>query len=181
MKIHLLGPSGSGTSTLGKAIADALDCAWLDSDDFFWEKTDPPFISKRSVDERIALLRNVMSGVDSWVLSGSVLGWGDLLKQEFDLVIYKYIDRDTRLARLREREKRRYGSRINEGREMHKSHCEFLEWAAAYEEGGMDMRSRMSELAWIDDLKCRVLKMEKAIPLKDELAAVLRILNEMAR
>jgi adenylate kinase family enzyme len=35
MKIHLLGPSGSGTSTLGKMIADKFNFAWFDADNFY--------------------------------------------------------------------------------------------------------------------------------------------------
>ncbi len=56
MKIHLLGPSGSGTSTLGKALGDRLGRPWFDSDDFFWIPTDPPFTTKRPADERGRLL-----------------------------------------------------------------------------------------------------------------------------
>jgi adenylate kinase family enzyme len=47
MFIHLLGPSGSGTSILGKAISQRLNIPWFDSDDIFWIKTDPPYTKKR--------------------------------------------------------------------------------------------------------------------------------------
>ena len=37
--IHIYGASGSGTSTLGRALADALGLVLMDSDDYFWQPT----------------------------------------------------------------------------------------------------------------------------------------------
>ena len=45
--IHVMGASGSGTTSLGRALADRLDIAHLDTDDFFWLPTDPPFTTPR--------------------------------------------------------------------------------------------------------------------------------------
>jgi adenylate kinase family enzyme len=45
--IHITGASGSGTSTLGQALAESVGCPWLDADDFFWLPTDPPYTDKR--------------------------------------------------------------------------------------------------------------------------------------
>ena len=38
MKIHLLGSSGSGTSTIGKILAKKLNIHFFESDDFFGKK-----------------------------------------------------------------------------------------------------------------------------------------------
>lgn len=35
-RIHILGASGVGTSTLGKALADKLNYCHLDTDDYYW-------------------------------------------------------------------------------------------------------------------------------------------------
>ena len=56
-RIHTVGGSGSGTSTLGEAIATALSYTWLDADDFFWEPTDPPYTTQRAKPKRIARRR----------------------------------------------------------------------------------------------------------------------------
>lgn len=47
MLIHIFGASGSGTSTLGRAVAAGLGWRFLDTDDFFWLPTDPPFTTPR--------------------------------------------------------------------------------------------------------------------------------------
>ncbi|WP_228410094.1 shikimate kinase [Chryseobacterium viscerum] len=35
MKIHIFGASGSGVTTLGKALSEELNLEYFDSDDFF--------------------------------------------------------------------------------------------------------------------------------------------------
>jgi adenylate kinase family enzyme len=45
--VHILGASGSGATTLGAALAQRLGFTHLDSDDFFWIKTDPPYVTPR--------------------------------------------------------------------------------------------------------------------------------------
>jgi adenylate kinase family enzyme len=52
MKLHIFGASGSGTTTLGRGLAAELGLMHLDSDDFFWEATDPPYTRRRPTPER---------------------------------------------------------------------------------------------------------------------------------
>ena len=46
-KIHVLGASGSGTTTTAKALAKILGYVHLDTDNYFWEPSDIPFTQKR--------------------------------------------------------------------------------------------------------------------------------------
>lgn len=56
--IHILGASGSGTTTLGRAIQQTFGHTHLDTDDYFWVPTDPPYIEKRIPHERQRLLKH---------------------------------------------------------------------------------------------------------------------------
>jgi adenylate kinase family enzyme len=172
MKIHLLGPSCSGTSTLGILIAEKYKIPWYDTDELFWIKTDPPFTKKRERNERINLLKDIFQKNDSLVLSGSAMGWGDFIKEYLDIVIYKYVEQDLRIKRLMEREIKRYGKRIEPGNDMYKIHKEFMEWNKKYETGGMEMRSRESELFWIKDIRCKIIKLEENKTPEEELKIV---------
>jgi hypothetical protein len=51
-------------------------------------------------------------------------------------------DKNVRIERLMEREKKHFGSRIELGGDMYQNHVEFIEWAAAYDTGDIDMRSK---------------------------------------
>jgi len=101
MLIHVTGASGSGTSTLGKALAGELGGAFLDADDFFWAPSDPPFQARRPVEERRSLLLTEFSRSDIAMRSGSVTAWGVEIEDVFDFIVFLYVDTALRLERLR--------------------------------------------------------------------------------
>src|SRR6266567_2046417 len=114
-RIHILGASGSGTTTLGRALAERLQCPHFDTDDYFWFPTEPPFTHQRERTERAQLLMDDLTAHDAWVVSGSLCGWGDAVIPLFALVVFLWISHDVRMARLRQREHARYGERILPG------------------------------------------------------------------
>jgi adenylate kinase family enzyme len=174
-RIHIFGPSGSGTSTLGRALAKKLDYRFLDTDDFYWLPTDPPFHMKRAIPDRLNLLTRELE-TPGWVLSGSLSGWGDPLVPFFDLVVFLYTPPEIRLARLRARERDRYGpARLEAGGDLHEKHVEFLDWAARYETAGLEIRSLFRHEQWLDELKTktRLLRLDGALPTADLVQAVL--------
>ena len=179
MKIHLLGPCGSGTSTVGRLIAKKYNYAWFDSDDFYWHKTNPPYTQKRTIDERINLINATLEQYDSWVLSGSMLKWGNHLRDAFDLVIYLYVDKDKRIKRLEKRERQNFGDRIDPGNDMGEIHKAFIEYSKRYEDGGMDIRSRLSENEWMKELKCKILRIESNMETEDEIELVSREIEKI--
>jgi adenylate kinase family enzyme len=168
-----MGASGSGTTALATALAAKHGHRHLDSDDFFWMPTNPPYQQKRPRAERLTLLEKALSESSSWVLSGSLCGWGDTLIAQFQLVVFLLVPRALRLARLREREAKRYGEEaIAPGGWRYEECRRFLDWAAQYDTGGRDMRSRALHEEWLRALPCPVLRLEGAMPLCDMLATV---------
>lgn len=43
----------------------------IELDDFFWMPTDPPFVTKRPVEERVRQNWSRKEAADRWVLTGS--------------------------------------------------------------------------------------------------------------
>src|SRR5215467_15983451 len=132
-RIHILGASGSGTTTLGRALAARLQCAHFDTDDYFWVPTDPPYTHQRERTERQRLLMDDLTAQEQWVLSGSPCGWGDVAIPLFELVVFLTIPHDIRMVRLRQRVHARFGKRILPGGDMYESSQAFLTRAASYE------------------------------------------------
>lgn len=161
-RIHILGASGSGTSTLGAALADRMGVAHLDSDDFYWLRTDPPYQTPRSVPERVALLRKALDAAGAWVLSGSLAGWGDPFMADFELVVFVYTAPEVRLPRLAERERRRYGAAIDPGGALHEHHLAFVDWAQSYDRPDFAGRSLATHRAWLSRLACPVTEVDGA-------------------
>ncbi len=167
IRIHIFGASGSGSTTLGKALADTIHCPHYDTDEYFWMPTDPPFQTVRGRTERQELLRHDLEKCNSWVLSGSLCGWGDFAIPMFDIIIFLWLPPAVRMERLKKREVERYGPCIeNPSDPRHKGHKEFLEWAAKYDTGGLDMRSKKRHEEWIASLPYKIIRLEQkqAVP-----------------
>ncbi len=152
-RIHVMGAPGAGTTTLGRQLAQRLGCAHFDSDDYHWFTTDPePYRRRRNPDHRRALLTADLDAHESWVLSGSLCGWGDVFAPRFDTVVFCTAPVAVRLARIRARELARYGpERLEIGGDLHDVFLKFLDWAAAYDTEPERMRSFAFEKNWVTE------------------------------
>ncbi|MBY5757280.1 adenylate kinase [Rhizobium leguminosarum] len=171
--IHVMGASGSGTTSLGRALAEKLDIAHLDTDDFFWLPTDPPFTTPRDAHERIGLLLDEVARHEGWVLSGSALKWGRQLEPLYDLIVFLRIDPELRMAHILAREIARYGNRIRPGGDMAVKSGEFLEWAASYDTAGPERRSLAAHEQWLETQTAPVLRLDSSLGIDDLTAEVL--------
>lgn len=165
--VHITGASGCGVSTLGAALAERRAVAHLDTDDFYWTPTEPPFRVSRAISDRLSLLRSAFdASPGGWVLSGSLDGWGDPLIPLFDRVVFISAPVEVRLARLAARERRRLGPAVDPGGARHAQHLDFLSYAAAYDTGvftgQMTGRYRARHEAWLEGLPCPVIRLDGA-------------------
>lgn len=173
MKLHITGASGSGTTTLGLALCERLKAQHYDTDDYFWTPTDPPFEEPRPMPERLERLSEELDASLDWVLSGSIGHWGDPLIPRFDLVVFLLVPTGVRLARLRDREQRYFGNEaLAPGGRMHENHVAFLDWAASYDDGGLEMRSLARHIAWLETLPCCVTRLEGEMTTEEQVEAV---------
>ena len=106
--IHILGASGGGTTTLGRALAERFGYTLLDTDDFFWLPTDPKYTTPRPVDERRRLLEEAVNAAPRCVISGSMTSWGDIFRS-LDFVIVVETPTPVRIERLLQREFAHFG------------------------------------------------------------------------
>ncbi len=160
MFIHITGASGSGTSTLGAALAAELGCSFLEVDDFLWLPTEPLYQALRAVDERLNLLLAALVRSGSAVVSGSVNGWGAEIENIFDGIVFLYVDTALRLERLHTRETQRFGQ----------ANPAFLTWAGQYDEGPPEGRSLARHKAWLAARSCPVLVLDGDLSTAERLA-----------
>jgi adenylate kinase family enzyme len=173
VRVHILGASGSGTTTLAAALSTRLGCAHFDTDDFFWLPTQPKFLEIRPVEERTTMLTGALDQARRWVLSGSLCGWGDVFIPRFELVVFMYIPPEIRMARLAQREADRYGAAaIASGGADRAKYETFMTWAAAYDTGDVSRTLAIHE-RWLTTLPCPVLRLTTAAPLADHLNQLL--------
>lgn len=150
MRVLITGASGSGTTTVGRSLAQAIDATYLDGDDYFWIASDPPFRAQREPRARLALALSHLHAAPRAVFSGSVVDWGDELEDAFALIVFLTLPADIRIERLREREARRFGQ----------AHPGFIEWASRYDAGGVEGRTRAIHERWLAERSCPVLRID---------------------
>jgi hypothetical protein len=166
-RVHILGASGSGTTTLGAALAGRLGHPHVDADSLFWLPTDPPFTMKRPRDDRQAMLHRLLPISGQWMFSGSAPEWATTLEPFYDLVVFL----------RRRRQVAQYGGRIEAGGDMAAANVEFMKWAEAYDVAGPEQRSLFVHETWLSTLKVPVLRLDSAAPLKELVFAVLSRLD----
>ncbi len=159
-RIHVFGASGSGTTTLGKALSRELSCAHFDADDFFWLPTDPPYQEKTPKPQRIQAISSTLGPTGAWVLSGCIAGWGDWIKPRLSVAVFVRLPPTTRLRRLQAREKQEFGNRIEPEGDLHHSHLKFIQWAASYDTAEPPIRSLKLHQQWVASLSCPVVEVD---------------------
>jgi adenylate kinase family enzyme len=148
--VLILGASGTGTTTLGRALGNDLSFRVFDTDDYYWLPSTPPFQRKQDPVIRLAKLRQDLEFASPAIISGSILNWGLELEDSLSLIVFLTVPAAVRIARLETREMLLYG-RVNP---------EFLAWAAQYDEGKMSGRSREKHEQWLSQRTCPVLRIE---------------------
>jgi hypothetical protein len=64
------------------------------------------------------------------------------------------------MGRLYHRERQRFGARIMPGGDMYEQSQAFLQWAASYDDGDVNMRSRRLHDQWLGTLPCPTICIE---------------------
>jgi len=174
-RVHVFGAAGCGATTLGRALAQRLRCPHLDADDYFWIPTDPPYQRSWPRLKKQALLRADLTRHNGWVLTGAILGWGDVFMPLFDLVVFLRAPAAIRIARIRERERRRFGdAALAPGGALHGHYRQFLARAAAYDGDRLKLRCRRAHEQWLARLACPVQRLDGSEPVRDNLDQILR-------
>lgn len=177
--IHIFGASGSGTSTLGEALAKKLNQTWLDTDNFYWYPTDPPFTDKRPIEDRLDLLEKAFAKApEGWVLSGAMESWGGPILPKFDYAIFMYLNGEERAKRLHQRSLDRFGKEALPGGKNYPQEKEFQEWAKHYESGHLGGRSLPRHEAFIKTLPCPVLRLRSEEPVATLLEQALAFIQK---
>jgi adenylate kinase family enzyme len=166
-RIHILGASGSGTTTLGVALADRLGVPYVDADTLFWLPTNPPFTTRRSAEARLALLQQKLPLTGQCICSGSATKWATPAEPHYDLIVLLQLDPAERMARLRQRETLRYGARIGTGGDLADASAAFLVWAASYDTAGLEQHSLAAHEAWLAAQSAAVQRLDADRPLQE--------------
>lgn len=182
-RVLVTGAAGAGTTTLAAALAGRWSVPHADTDDYFWLPSDPPYQEPRPPAQRVDLMCEIFLPRPAWVLSGSVMGWGeaaDRVMDAVDAVVLLTVDPEVRMRRVEERQRRRYGAEaISPGGPLHQSHVDFLEWSRGYDDPGFDGRSLVQHLTWLGQLQVPSTRLDGTLPADQLVAACADLVAEI--
>ena len=109
---------------------------------------------------------HVFTGTDMVVI-GDYADIEPVLAANQDAIEDVVIENDRRNSALPLLDMKHIGARIEPGGDMAQAHQAFLTWAAAYDDGGVDMRSRAKHDEWQKLLRCPLLVLRGDAPLEE--------------
>ncbi len=174
-----MGASCAGSTTLGNALSENLGIPYFDTDDFFWERSAVPYTVRRDAPTRSAMLREAISGLDSYIVGGSLISWGDEWLSMFDWVVFLYVPKEIRMQRLVDRELERYGDAIYTDTERNQLFREFYDWAAKYDDRDFTGRNVGIHEAWLGRVSCRVMEIRGDTSVTERVEKVRAAIGEL--
>lgn len=88
-RLRVMGSTGSGKTTAGRAIAAALGVPFLELDNVFWHMVQPMYSTNRSDDECRAILHEFLETNPAWVMDGNYTRWSQAaMDQATDAVLF---------------------------------------------------------------------------------------------
>ncbi|MEL6594011.1 MAG: hypothetical protein AAFQ68_28165, partial [Bacteroidota bacterium] len=145
---------------LGRMLSAELQCRFLDADDLYWEKTDPPYTKKVPKKERIARLHQIYDTFDAIIITGGLMSWGAGWEAKFDLSIFVSLPHQLRMERLQQREQERYGASLVSNADIRKNSEAFLAWAGEYDNPNFDGKNITRHQRWIAQIQHPLIRIE---------------------
>ena len=162
--IIITGPAGSGKSTLGRIVAEALSIPYFDIDDFLWRWDTPqPYTVMRTREEKIAGLMDAIAPHAHFCMGGSMSSFHEHFDPFFDLSVLLMCDPAIRTERLAARSVQRFGPRALPGGDLYEAEKRFRESAGDYETGAKSPNLQ-EHTAWLQSLPCPMLRLNGALP-----------------
>ena len=167
--IIFLGANGSGKSTLGRELANVMNFAHFDVEDYWFYKSDIPYTAIRPQKERNEMLLADMKKQGSFVVSGDISGWDDDFLTMFDLAVFLTAPIEIRMKRIENREYARWGDRVHECGDMYESQKKFREFAATRDVGLLEQRALR--------YSCPILRVDGTRTMKEIIDEILASIN----
>ena len=136
MKIHIIGGSGCGKTTLARKLAQEYAIAHYDLDDLQWDNAAAEYGVKRDPNERDAILNEILAH-DDWIVEGVYYKWCGRCFEEADTIYLLSTPRRTYRRRIIRRFVRRKLHLEKGKKETLKSLRALLKWADKYQREDM--------------------------------------------
>lgn len=169
--IVICGLNGCGKSTLGSAVAKALDCRRMDVEDYYFLPSPIPYSVSRTKEEVRLLMLNDIQAEPRFVLASVRADWGEEINSHYALAVVLSAPKETRLRRIQNREIEKFQSRVLPNGDMYEQQRRFSEMAA----------SRTEEMVEesLAPIACSVLRLDAEASVEENTRAILTRYREV--
>lgn len=149
--ILICGLNGTGKSTLGKALAEALQFHFIDNEDLYFPKTDPDYIyaSPRTHEEAEQLLFSEIKAHENFVFASVKGDYGEAIYPFFQYAVLMDAPKDIRIQRVKNRSFQKFGNRMLLGGDLHEQEERFFDFVKSKAENTVEK--------WIQCLNCPII------------------------
>lgn len=167
--IIVCGLNGSGKSTFGKALAEALNYRFLDVEDYYFpnKQNNYKYENPRSTKEVTESLIDDI-GNCNFVFASVIGNYNDELISKFTHVILIEVPKEIRLERVRNRSFQKFGCRMLEGGDLYEKESAFFEYIKNRKEDYVEK--------WLNTIKCPIIKIDGTKSIEDNIKIVIKIL-----
>ena len=137
MKIHIIGGSGTGKTTLADKLAEEYAIAHSDLDDLQWDNKAEGYGVKRDPKERDAMLAEILA-TDDWIIEGVYYKWCAQCFEDADKIYLLNTPRSIYRRRIIKRYVKRKLHIVKGKKETLKSLRALLKWADKYQKVDME-------------------------------------------
>ena len=160
--ILVCGLNGAGKSTLAKALAEKLNCRFIDIEDIYFSRQDNPdypYEKPRPYGEVVSLLTNIVNEDNDFVLASVTGGFGDEFISHLKCVICIEVPKEIRLKRVYDRSYMLFGEKSCKGGVFYKQIKSFHAFCASREENSVN--------DWLSTICCPIVRVDGTLPICD--------------
>lgn len=187
--IAILGLNGAGKSTLAHELAKKIGYFEMDVEDYYFPEQklsriyaldnkigietqhlgSLPFTKPREKSKVQEMLLKDIKKNSRFILSGVSINWEPEICSFIKIAFLIETPLSVRLKRIEQREKLRFGKRVNPGGDMYFQQQEFLKTVA--------LRDFQSVKRSVEKLCCPVIKLDGTLPINKNIEKILNYLN----
>lgn len=167
-RIIICGGNGTGKSTLGKSLAEALDYQFMDIEDYYFPKTNNnySYAVSRTREEVSGLLLEDMRKYEHFILASVKGDYGEEVESMFTRAILIHVPREVRIERVKDRSFRKFGSRMLPGGDLYEKEKAFLEM--------VENRPETAAENWLESTSLSVIHVDGMKPVAYNIEEIMR-------
>ncbi|MBP5178737.1 MAG: AAA family ATPase [Lachnospiraceae bacterium] len=182
--IAIVGLNGSGKSTLGHALAKKLGYYEIDVEDYYFPEQresrraaldgnyevncdylgEIPYSVSRSKEEVELAIAKEIATHPKYIATGVTMNWSPEVLSTIKIVFWLKTDTDERMRRVKDREEKRWGSRVSEGGDMYEQQLSFRNLIAGFTE------TKVADS--VAKIGCKVIELDGTLPVKENVEII---------